>query len=298
MQPPYERLGTYSLQLYLTGAWDCAIDVARQAVRTGRDAGDTQGALWNMPHMGMAAAAAGRYDEAIAIFREGRRFGEEYELHAALTRCIAMSAGFHLDLFDFDGAEAIQEEARDLGRTHFNPSAVSAGIDLLFNFTRRGDVGRAELLVNEVAQAVMQGQGWHGWLWRLRFAQLQAEMAAARGRYAEAVALAREAVEQSRSKRRGKYEMYARVTLGQALASMGAKKEALGELYAALAVAQPLGNPALQVKVSSALLALEPDDVVADGARRAMDRVLATLSGATLRQRFVSADAVQTITSY
>ena len=297
LDPPYERLGAYSLQLYLTGDWEAAIDVSRQAVRTGREAGDTQGVLWSMPHIGMAAAAAGRYDEAIAVFREARRFGEEYELLAGLPRCIAMSAGFHLDLFDFEGAEEIQEEARDLGRTYFNPSAVSAGIDLLFNFTRRDDVGRAEYLVDEVAQQVMKGGGWHGWLWRLRFTQLQAEMAVARGDHAGAMDLAREAIEQSRSKRRAKYEVHARVTLARAMAAVGKKADALDELHSATATAERLGNPALQVMAAAALLAVEPDEVVALGARGAVDRVVANLSDATLRDRFQSADAFRTIAS-
>jgi hypothetical protein len=151
------------------------------------------------------------------VFREGCRFGEEFELPAGTTRCIAMSAGFHLDLFDYTGAEEIQEEARDLGRRHFNPSAVSAGLDLMFNTTRRGDVGRAEALLDEVTTAVMEGQGWHGWLWRLRFVSLQAEMAAARGRWDDAAELAASAIETSSAKHRAKYEMYARLTLARAL---------------------------------------------------------------------------------
>ena len=297
IDPPYERLGGYSLQLYLTGNSESALDVSREAVRTGREAGDTQGVLWNMPHIGMAAAASGRYDEAIAVFREARRFGEEYELHAGLPRCIAMSAGFHLDLFDYEGAEAIQEEARDLGRTWFNPSVVSAGIDLLFNFTRRGDVGRAEGLVDDVGEEVMKGGGWHGWLWRLRFTALQAEMAGSRGNHAEAIELAHDAIEQSRSKQRAKYEAYGRVTLGRALAAVGRKKEALEELCAATAATAGLGHPALHVTVAAALLALEPDEAVAVGARQAVDRVLAGLSEPALRDRFLAADAVRTIMS-
>jgi tetratricopeptide (TPR) repeat protein len=295
LEAPYSRLGAYSLQLYLTGDSESAIGVSRQAVRTGRAAGDTQGVLWNMPHIGMAAAAAGRYDEAITVFREARRFGEEYELLAGLPRCIAMSAGFHLDLFDFEGAQAIQEEARDLGRSYFNPSAVSAGIDLLFNLTRRGDVGRAEVMVDEVAEEVMKGGGWHGWLWRLRFTALQAEMALAHGDYEAAIELARTALERSRSKHRAKYEAYARVTLGQALAADGKKEDALRELHAAMATADTLGNPALDVMVSAALLAVEPDEAVAVAARDAVGRVVANLSDATLRERFLRADAVQTI---
>ena len=297
VEPPYERLGAYSLQLYLTGDWSSAVEVSRQAVRTGREAGDTQGVLWNMPHIGMAAAASGHYDEALAVFRDARRFGEEYELLAGLPRCIAMSAGFHLDLFDFEGAEAIQEEARDLGRAHFNPSAVSAGIDLLFNFTRRGELGRVEHLVDEVAEEVMKGGGWHGWLWQLRFSELQAEVAAARGHHGPAMDLARQAVELSRSKRRGKYEACARITLGRAMEATGRKKEALNELNRAKAIAVRLGNPALEVVAAAALLAVEPDEAVAGWGRNAVSRILNTLSDPDMRERFLSAQPVRAISA-
>lgn len=138
----------------------------------------------------------------------------------------------------------------------------------------------------------MEGQGWHGWLWRLRFVELRAETAAARGDHARAAELARESIAQSRAKRRGKYEAYARVTLARSLAAQGRKREALGELYAATAIAGRLGNPALQVMVSAALLAVEPDDVVA-----AVDRVLAALSDPTLRDRFLRADDVREVVS-
>lgn len=297
LEPPYERLGTYSLQLYLTGDATTAIDVAGHAVRTGRKSGDTHGALWNMPHMGIAAAAAGRYDEAVTIFEEARKFGEEYELAAALTRCIAMSAGFHLDLFDFAGAEAIQMEARDLGRTHFNPSAVSAGLDLMFTFTRSGETEKAALMLDEVAAEVMQGQGWHGWLWRLRLSQLQAEIASARGNHIEAAVLARVSREQSKAKHRGKYEAYARVTLARSLAVTGSKQEGLNELYAAVAIARRLANPALYVMIAADLLELEPDDEVAMQARASVDRVLAHLSDPVLRERFLRAQPVRTVAS-
>jgi hypothetical protein len=51
--------------------------------------------------------------------------------------------------------EELAEEARDLACSlSFAPPAVSAGIDLLLNFARRHDVGRAEALIEEVASSV------------------------------------------------------------------------------------------------------------------------------------------------
>ncbi|MGH9245402.1 MAG: BTAD domain-containing putative transcriptional regulator [Acidimicrobiales bacterium] len=297
IDPPFERLGAYSLQLYLTADWEAAIDVSREAVRTGREAGDTHEVLWNLPHIGMSLAASGRYDTAIEVFAEARRFGEDHELVAGLPRCIAMSAGFHLDLFDFAGAEAIQEEARDLGRVYFNPSAVSAGIDLLLNFSRRGDVGLAERLVGEVADEVATGGGWHGWLWQLRFAQAQAEVALARGDRDGAIELARDAIEQSRAKRRAKYEALGHLTLGQAMVGAGMKADGLAELHAAAQIAARISNPAIEVAVAGAHLVVEPYEDVAEWGHRAVERVLTTLSDPTMRRRFLGSDPVRTISS-
>ena len=47
-----------------------------------------------------------------------------------LARATAISAGFHLNVFDFEGAEALHLEARQLAQSlGFAPPVVSAGID-------------------------------------------------------------------------------------------------------------------------------------------------------------------------
>ena len=92
-----------------------------------------------------------------------------------------MSAGFHLELFDFKGNEKLAEEAREQARlAGFQPSVVSASLDLVFNFARRGEIGRAERLVEETAAAAATTGGWHQWLWQLRLRQARAELACAR----------------------------------------------------------------------------------------------------------------------
>jgi DNA-binding SARP family transcriptional activator len=292
LTPPYSRLGAYSLQLYLTGDWNRAVTLSRSAVSHGRSSGDTQGVLWNLPHIGMAAASAGRFDEALAVFAEARRFGEEHELHAGLPRAIAMSAGFHLDLFDYAGAQAIQEEARERGREHFPPSAVSAGIDLLFNFVRRGDVGSAEPMVDLLGQEVASGGGWHGWLWHLRFTQLRAELAFARGELQEAVDLARESLHLSRTKSRTKYEVHALLTAGRALHAQGRTADALAQARKAQVRATALASPALQVVVAAASMSIEPDAAAAADGAAAVRAVLDGLSEPLLRNRFLAADDV------
>lgn len=98
-------------------------------------------------------------------------------------------------------------------------------------------------------------------------------MAVARGHHERAVSLARDAIEQSRSKHRAKYEVQARAALAGALAALGRKAEALAELSVATAAAERLGNPTLQVSVAAAVMATEPDEDVAVKARDGVDSV-------------------------
>jgi hypothetical protein len=67
------------------------------------------------------------------------------------------SAGFHLDVFDFEGHQKLAEEARDQGRTlGFQPSVVNASLDPIFNFARRRQVCQAEELLAETEQEIVK----------------------------------------------------------------------------------------------------------------------------------------------
>ena len=124
-----------------------------------------------------------------------------------LARVTAMAAGLHLNVFDFRGADALQSEARDLARSvKFAPAIVSANIDALLAFARSHNPGPAEELLEETAVAAASTAGWHEWLWRLRLTQARAELALARSAFEKAIATAAEAIDQSRTRGRPKYE--------------------------------------------------------------------------------------------
>ncbi|HEY8600448.1 MAG TPA: AAA family ATPase, partial [Thermomicrobiales bacterium] len=158
-----------SLSLYWLGRFEEATRRGDEGVRIARAANHTTAAMFSLPHLGVALAGQGRYDEAMGVFAEARRLGHQYGIETLRARAIAFSAGFHLDLWDFAGNEALAEEARELARSlGFAPPVVSAGIDLLLNFARKQDVGRAERLLGEVVAAAAGVAGWHGWIWGLR----------------------------------------------------------------------------------------------------------------------------------
>jgi tetratricopeptide (TPR) repeat protein len=244
--------------------------------------------------MGLAFASTGQYAEAERVFDEARAFGREYEVWPLLARAIAMSAGFHLDVFDFAGNEALAEEARELGRSaNFLPPVVSAGLDLLLNFARRQEVSRAEMLVDEVATVVEKTAGFHGWLWRLRLAEARAEIALARGDWEETLGLAEDAIDQSHVRGRVKYHAVGLETRAGALAGLGRTREAIADLHNAVELTRPSGDPAMFLRAAAALLKLEGDDALLAEAWAAAQRMAAALPNDEMRRGFQAAELVQ-----
>jgi tetratricopeptide (TPR) repeat protein len=166
---------------YWLGQFQDAVESSRHAVDLARNAYDTFSMAQALGILGLALAGQGRYAEAFETFEQARSVAQERGTRPWLARALACWGGVHLDLYDFEGAEALAQEAREVSRAvRWIQSETSAGIDLLLNFARCGEVGRAEGLVDEVAQAVAVAQGAHGWLWRMRFATAKGEIALAR----------------------------------------------------------------------------------------------------------------------
>jgi tetratricopeptide (TPR) repeat protein len=251
-----------------------------------------------LPHLGLALAASGRYEEALRIFAEAKRIGREHEVWMLLARSLAMWGGCHLEVFDLAGAEVLAEEARELGRSvNFKLPVVSAGIDLVFNLVRRGDVARAEKLAAEVSEARTQAAPSHEWIWGLRFAQARAELALARGDGDEAVRLAADVIAQSGACQRVKYQVAGLGTRGKALAALGRCKAAVRDLRQAVALARPVGDPAMFLRAAATLLELEGDGDLAAEARIAAQRIAAALPDGPMRLRFEAAEPVRLLGS-
>jgi tetratricopeptide (TPR) repeat protein len=282
--------------LYCLGEFDEAILRCREAVAMARAAYDTTTTIRALGNLGCALMGSGRYAEALAVFAEGQQESREQGTINWLARTTVMRGGLHLEVFDFGGAEMLAEEGRELGRsTHWNSPEVSAGIDLLLNFTRRGDPGRTAGLVAEVAEGVVRGQGAHGWIWKLRFAQAQAELALARGNWEHALQHAAEVVARSRALGRVKYEVAGLQVHGQALAAQGHTREALGLLQSAVARARGTGDPAMFLRAAAALLALDGDAALLAEARSAVERIAGALPEGEIRRCFLEAELVQAL---
>lgn len=294
--PPPTVHAYVSFSYYQLGRIHEAIARGKESVQVAREANHVSMIVQALPQLGLSLAASGCYDDAQHVFEEARRYGAEYGIRTLLARAIAMSAGYHLDVFDYAGNEALAEEARELARSlGFTPPAISAGLDLLLNFARRQEVGRAEKLVVEVGAIVEKATAWHGWLWGLRFAEARAEIALARGDWDAALRMATQAIEQSRLRGRVKYEALGLTTRSRALAAVGCTPDAIADIQRAVGLARDMGDPALFVRGASVLLALDGSDTLAAEARGHLEQIASALPDDTLRRTFESAEPVRAV---
>jgi tetratricopeptide (TPR) repeat protein len=286
------------LTLFWLGRFNEAIARGREGLQAARGRNDMFTVILGLPHVGLALAAKGQYDEATRVFEEARALGRKYGIRTLLARAIAMSVGFHLDVFDYAGAEALAVEASEMARSlNFQPPIVSTGLDLLLSFARRQDVGRAEKLVDKVAEAADNVGGWHGWRFKgIRLVEARAEIALARGDYEEAIQLAGSAAQESHVRGSVKYQTLALWTRARALAALSRTHQAIADLREAVVLARGIADPALFLRAASALLALEGDDGLATEACQAAGRIAGALPDPDMRRRFEAADPVRLLT--
>lgn len=294
LPPPAHPI--HCIALYWMGRLKEAIEVGREAVQTARDANHAGAVTFAYSNLGLSLAGQGRYREAIQVFDEGQHFALEYGVQSQRARLMAVATGFRVDLGDYAGADASAGEARELAMSlAFPPAGVSAGIDLLVNDARRGEVGRTEELLPWVAEMSAKAAGFHGWLWRMRLLDARAEIAAARGEWDDALAHARKALEESRPRPRPKYAVRALHTCARALQGLGRTKEALRALQDALSLVREMPDPVLRLRVLADLLALEGDETLAAEARECLGGIRAELPEDALSTAFEASEPVRTV---
>jgi len=276
------------LTLYWAGRTDEAIQHGFQAVATARASEDPSFLLYALQHLGLSLSGAGRFDEALRVFDEARAFGRKCGALPLLARATSMSVAPLLSLGDLEGATARAFDARELAhRVAFEPPLVSAGIDLLMIFARQHDPGRAEALLDETAQAVQKASGWHAWKWNMRLSQAQAELAFARGDWAEAVRAATSAIDLARARHRPKYEALGLATRARAARRLGARS-AVKDARSAVDAGRRLADPAVLLDCLIVLLEIEGTDALFDEARRTAQKIVQAVSDDTLRSAFLT----------
>ena len=210
-----------------------------------------------------------------------------------------MRGGLHLEVFDFGGAETLAEEAREiesLRAVQLIP-LVSGGIDLIFNFVRRGDISRAEDLVSDVAAGVTRGQGAHGWLWHAAL-----HPGPGRARPGRAATMSTRCSTPRRSSpvagRWAGSSTRWRACRCVAQALMGRGQHGRGAGIAcgpAVARARRTADPLMFLRPASALLAVDGNDALLAEARTTVVRIAEALPQTELRRCFLEAEPVRAV---
>jgi tetratricopeptide (TPR) repeat protein len=279
------------LNLYLAGKGTDAVALSTRSAEMADRSTDTGFIMNALAHHALGLSSVGRYMEADQVFRRVQEFGRKYGVLPLLARATSMSAGFRLAIGDYDGAEAIQTEARELAkRINFAPTIVSPGIDLLLIAARRGQPGNVDTLLNETVAGAARMPGWHEWLWQLRIEQARAELSLARGAFEETVEIATSSIEQSRTRARPKYEALGYVTRAQARQRLGKTREAIADARHAVELATATADPALVLRAFDLLLTLDGDDAAAAQAKTTVATIAGALPTADLRDRFLRSE--------
>ena len=285
-----------ALTLYLAGRSAEASTDSERSVEIARASHDTSQIMYALPHCGLVLGSVGRYAEASRIFNEARAFGRRFGVLPPLARATSMAGGHHLAVFDFDGARALQLEAREIARSvGFAPTIVSAGIDLLLIAARTFDPGSVEDLLQRTSEEAARTPGWHEWLWRLRLCQARAELALAREEHPAAVQFATESLDQSRARKRPKYEALGLITRARALQRLGRTRDAVPDAQRAMTVARNLDDPALLLQAIGVAIAIEGDDALVTEARALCDVISTALPDDPMRLQFQRSEPVRQI---
>ena len=200
-----------------------------------------------------------------------------------------MSAGFYLDLFDFESHRGIAAEALERARSAgFAPTVVHSSLDLVFNQTRRNQAPEEKVLV-EIGHEIEKIGGWHRWLSELRLRQAWTERALIIGKYEEALSRASGSILECRLAHRAKYEIAALETRARALNELGRKHEAIQDLNLAVNLARRVGDPAMLLRSISAHLALEGSDDLLKEGRAIVNRISEGIPTQQMRAKFLKA---------
>ena len=100
-------------------------------------------------------------------------------------------------------------------------------------------------------------------------------------------------ITQGRGKERPKYETLGLWTRARALDALGRRSEAITDLKKGLALARQLGDPAMILRVATALLGIEGNDSLLSETRTTAKKIVAALPDEELRGRFVAAEPLR-----
>jgi class 3 adenylate cyclase/tetratricopeptide (TPR) repeat protein len=270
--------------MYWVGRYERSIELGTAAHELGGDVHSMEAILRGAGLQAMALTGLGRHEEALAKFEATK--DAVREVGRTPLYILNYESLVRRELNDLSVAREESEEV--LERTPaggFGMPRRFAQSDLLQTSLLEGDIGRAQALWPGFWEDAEQAPAWTRWLIYGRLAVARAEIALHAETPDDAVEWAQKAIDISVSTRRRKYEAVARAVLGDALARLGRRDEALAQLEAAVRIADALiGQPAryrARAALARTAYALGDDERAATvtlEARDLVDEFVATLA--------------------
>ena len=276
-------LALAGLIAYFVGDHGKAIDYGQQGHAIAGEVHNGETLLWSGGQVGLGLTGAGRHEEALAFMRPLIAHGLDLGTNLAFTARLANIYASTLRELGASGeADGWNEQGVDLARrAGFPVVEVQTQVDLIFDALASGDVDRG------VRRGPARGRRWTtsgastgGWS-PAGSRSRRADISLRQGDRDAAVADASRALTAAQRGRRLKYEVLARLVLGEALVGLGRVEEGLDEVRAAVAVAGQLGHPPTRWRAegtASRLLHATGDD---DGASAALEHARRTLEAFT-----------------
>jgi class 3 adenylate cyclase/tetratricopeptide (TPR) repeat protein len=270
--------------MYWVGDYERTMELATAAHELGGDIHSMEAVLRGGGLRAMALTGLGRHEEALAAVNATIEVEKELGGDGVYLR--NYKSMILRELNDLSLARQTSELALESALTMaFGMPRRFAQSDLLQTALLEGDIGRAQTEWPRLWEDAEKAPAWTRWLIRGRLAAARAEIALHAETAEDAIEWSQTTIEITVSTRRRKYEALARTLLGDALAKLGRRDEAIGELEAAVRIADGLIGPPARFNARAALArvayALGDDDRAATAnaeARELVDGFVATLA--------------------
>lgn len=288
---------------YWVGEYERAVELSRRTRALAADVHSAESLLRGGGFEALALAGLGRHEEAISIWDE--LFDVARELGQNPRILLNYSALAYREVHDLAEARKRSELALELSAGEgFGMPLQFAGSDLLFTDLLAGDIGAAEASWPVLWKGAEHATAWTTWLIVGRLACARAEIALHAQSPESAASWAREAISIARRTKRRKYEARSLTLLGQALARLGERDDALQALHSAIELADGLVGPPARWQARSALgevaYAVGDDDTAERAYREAGELVesFAASLAAERSQGLLRAPAIDVILSF
>ena len=237
-----QHLHLHADALYWAGRYERSIGLSQRTRAVASDVHSAESLLRGGGLEALALAGLGRHEEAIVIFDE--LFEIARELGQPRQVLLNYSALIYRELRDLDEARNRSEEALSLSPAGgFGMPRQFAGSDLLLTRMLAGNIGEAQASWPALWEGAAEATAWTTWLIAGRLACSKAEIALHAESPESAAEWAERAIQIARRTKRRKYEARSLEILGQALAELGRRDEALQALRSAVVLADELVGP-------------------------------------------------------